>query len=168
MAWRRAADTFTGTQEDYFNKTTLHLSFTEWTSPLWVGEAVGQRDTQAIHMEAVVSVRDSGKWLADVDIMSALKHADVQLLPSQEGKCTHSTPQAPDRGILSLETWDQIFDCPDGILVTKSHGNWVARLALVSVLAQHCTLLAKKIIICPEKVCWKCVEFPPCNAIYVY
>ena len=168
MGWRKAADNYTGTQDNCFNKTTLHLSFTEWKSPLWMETAVGQRDTQCVHVEAVVSVRDLGQWVADVDILKALTQANVQFLPSQEGICPHSTPQPPGRQILALETWDQILDCPDGIVVTKSHGNWVARLALVSVLAQHCKTVARKIIVCPDKVCWKCVNFPSINVVYVY
>ncbi|KAK3386436.1 hypothetical protein B0H63DRAFT_467785 [Podospora didyma] len=112
-----------GTKDNCFNQTTLHLSFTEWKSPLWMETAVGLRDTQCMHMEAGVSVRDSGQWVADVDIMEALKHGSVQFLSLQEGKCTHSAPQPPDRHILGLETWDPILDCPDGIVVTKSHGN---------------------------------------------
>ena len=53
-------------REDCFSGTSLHLNFTEWALP------VGQPSSHTIdhdvwHVESVISVRDRGEWLADLD-----------------------------------------------------------------------------------------------------
>jgi len=71
----------------------------------------------------------------------------------------------------ALESWDQVLDCEEGLVVAKAHKNWVGRLALVCVLAHHCKLLDKRIVICPEVVCWECIkatQIPGQNIIFVY
>ncbi|KAI0115618.1 hypothetical protein GGR51DRAFT_546383 [Nemania sp. FL0031] len=167
-SFRRVTSEFDGAQVDYFKNTTLHLSFTEWSAPLYNSSAVGQRDSEAVHAEAVVSVRDRGGWVADISILGAFDHPDVHKLPTLSGPCNHPQPSKPPPGALSLETWDQVLDCPVGVLVTRSFKNWIARIAIVAVLAQHCRLSSKRIFICPENTCWDCVRPLDTNVIYVY
>ncbi|KAI8632448.1 hypothetical protein F5Y19DRAFT_462881 [Xylariaceae sp. FL1651] len=168
-SWRQAIEPFDGTSLDCFGATSLHLTFTEWSMPLYQSSAVGQRDSEAVHAEAVVSVRDAGVWVGDIDIIAALQHPDVLPLPPHNRQCSHTKPSKPPMEIMSLETWDQILNCPDGAIVTRSSKNWVARLAISAVLAQHCRLESKRIYICPEDTCWSCVDpSPKENIIYVY
>jgi hypothetical protein len=168
-SWRRSMDIFDGAPIDYFESTSLHLSFTDWSTPLYQSHSFGHRGSEAVHAEAVVSVRDAGAWVGDIDIMAALQHSSVQTLPEPLQPCSHNQPSKPPLRMMSVECWDQILDCPDGLLVTRSTKNWVARLALIAVLAQHCRLKSKRIFICPEDTCWECVQPQDRgNIIYVY
>ncbi|KAI1123405.1 hypothetical protein F5Y10DRAFT_286217 [Nemania abortiva] len=167
-SFRHVIGEFDGAQIDCFKNTSLHLSFTEWSAPLYNSSAVGQRDSQAVHAEAVVSVRDRGSWVADISILGAFSHQDVLELPVPSEPCNHPQPSKPPAVAFSLETWDQILDCPVGVLVIRSSKNWIARIAIVAVLAQHCRLRSKRIYICPENTCWDCVQPLATNVIYVY
>lgn len=70
--------------------------------------------------------------------------------------------------MVAIESWDQILDLPEGVLVIKSSGNWVSRLAIVSVIAHHCKLRATRVYICPDDVCWDCVSRCLPHSIYIY
>ena len=63
-------DLFDGTKSDHFKDTSLHLRFTDWSLSVDVGEAGrGRRNAEASIVEALVSVHDRGKWIADLDIL---------------------------------------------------------------------------------------------------
>ncbi|KAK8131889.1 hypothetical protein PG999_000062 [Apiospora kogelbergensis] len=76
-AWRVETTSFDGTPLDHFARTSLHLNFTDWKAPLVESHSVGQRDADVNIIEAVVSVRDAGEWVADVDICRALLHKNL-------------------------------------------------------------------------------------------
>ena len=62
---------YDGEREEKFKGTSLHLSFTDWILPLEVkGADLRTIDQEAYVVESVISVLDSGKWLADLDILS--------------------------------------------------------------------------------------------------
>ena len=69
------AETFNGRAEDTFKQTTLHLSFTEYTFPIFDGTS-GGHDVQVSFVESLVSVHDRGTWVGDVDILGALDRVD--------------------------------------------------------------------------------------------
>ncbi|KLU92095.1 hypothetical protein MAPG_11042 [Magnaporthiopsis poae ATCC 64411] len=201
-SWQKVPPRFNGECEDAFSKTSMHISFTDWQTPLFHIESVGQHDSEINHVEVVVSVRDSGEWVADVNPLWALGHSSVQQLPWKidQGRTVHDYPQhlhgsgkehqkaadgnrpggdtagseVPavsvfDRdGMMAIESWDQILDLPEGVLVIKSSGNWVSRLAIVSVIAHHCKLRATRVYICPDDVCWDCVSRCLPHSIYIY
>lgn len=53
---------YDGVQTDSFSDTSLHLSFTGWSTPVDTGPgAQGKRDIEASLVESVVSVHDRGK-----------------------------------------------------------------------------------------------------------
>lgn len=109
-------------------------------------------------IEAVISVRDSGRWIADVDIHAALSLRHPRLVYMSKGcKHTDSTERTKEDA-LAIETWDQVLDVPDGSVVVRSSNNWLARLALVSVLGQHSKMLQKSIFIWPSRLCHQCVD----------
>ncbi|GAB1311420.1 hypothetical protein MFIFM68171_01630 [Madurella fahalii] len=169
-SWRESLVSFDGANEDCFNRTTLHLSLTDWCAPLGsLSAAVGQRDSPGTHIEAVVSVMDAGCWVADVDPLRALKSSNIyQLEPQTSCNHTEAEKRLPKPKMAALEKWDQIMDCDEGLVVTKSHGNWVGRLAIVCVLAQHCRLPELRIVVCPDTVCWQCIHTPATNTVFVY
>ena len=147
---------FDGKPEDYFNRTSMHISFTEWKRSLFVRHLVGTRDIGFQVVEAAVQVRDAGVWVADVNITEALANVCIRR-QSDMAPCKHTTTGRSFGDCLPLETWDQVLDNFEGVLVTKSHENWVARLALASVLSQHSKVDCKQIIICPPDGCGACI-----------
>lgn len=162
-SWRVESTDFDGETRDNFTHTSLHLSFTDWQAPLVQFQSVGQRDADVNIIEAVVSVRDAGKWVADVDIYQALLSRRLRRETNSK-RCEHVLEGLGEgqgyavRGdeLLSIETWDQVLDYPDGSAVVRCFGNWVGKLAIVSVLCQHIMADDRPVIICSKKVCWQC------------
>lgn len=168
--WRVATtQIFDGKPEDALRTTSMHLSFTSWKLAINQQGAQGNRDNQYKMMEAIVSIRDKGNWIGDVDIISALKNHRVYQLPPQ-GSCHHTPGSAPSTSMVSIGSWDNLCDPPSGHIVVRAHGNWLARLAAVSFLAQQAEdkYCVNRITVCPKDVCWLCVESEFANNVYVY
>lgn len=157
--WRLAnCNAFDCVAEDCFNRTSLHLSFTDYNVPLFDSQGRGDRDTQISLQEAIISVRDSGAWVADIDILGTLRNVNICRLNQQPCSC-HSRIEEPRQHLGSVESWDDILDCPDGNFVVKAHKNWIARLATLTVLAQHnIRMKYGRLTICSPDTCWKCVK----------
>ena len=61
---------YDGKRENNFEGTSLHLSFTDWKIPLGnPGATTRTIDQDAYFIESVISVLDSGRWVADLDIL---------------------------------------------------------------------------------------------------
>ncbi|KAG4274379.1 hypothetical protein FPRO04_09337 [Fusarium proliferatum] len=159
--WRVSnLNSFNGKPEDMLNTTSLHLSFTDWSQPLSSGGPSGNRDVQGSCMQAVVSIKDSGQWVGDVDILKALR-SDMIHLAHLDHFCSHARGSLPQNRMHSIECWDELRDCPEERSVIRASGNWVARLAAVSYLAQKMgkkDMRSSRIFICPDNVCWACRE----------
>ncbi|KAK8104825.1 uncharacterized protein PG998_011858 [Apiospora kogelbergensis] len=179
-AWRVETTSFDGTPLDHFARTSLHLNFTDWKAPLVESHSVGQRDADVNIIEAVVSVRDAGEWVADVDICRALLHKNLWVEDAPRNDvCEHLAQlgEGGDHGeyssdgenLLSIETWDQVLDVIDGPAVVRCFGSPIARLAILSVLCLHSKVDA--VFVHANKTCWKCYtrkQMVYQNAIYVY
>ena len=144
-------------QEDNFKSTTLHLSFTDWTSPLLLSNDRRTVDCAIQYVEAVVSVREAGEWVADLNPL-AIDFKALRKLPSIK-QCPHSEDSRdgirPKARFISLDCCWELLDPPDdGIGVFRAHKNWAARLAAVSVLCQQGH--ASNIVLCGPSFCWKC------------
>ncbi|KAF5646896.1 uncharacterized protein FTJAE_1894 [Fusarium tjaetaba] len=151
---------FNGKAEDMLSTTSLHLSFTDWSQPLSSRGASGGRDVQCALMEAVISIKDSGQWVGDVDILKALE-SDMIHVARLDPFCSHARGTLPQNHMHSIECWDELRDCPEEQLVIRASGNWVARLAAVSYLAQKMgtkDMRTSRIFICPDNICWACRE----------
>ncbi|QGI92378.1 hypothetical protein CEK26_005447 [Fusarium fujikuroi] len=151
---------FNGKTEDMLSTTSLHLSFTDWSQPLNSGGVSGSRDVQCSLMEAVISIKDSGQWVGDVDILKALQ-SDMIHLARLDPFCSHARGALPQNHMHSIECWNELRDCPEEQSVIRASGNWVARLAAVSYLAQKMDtkdMRSSRIFICPDNVCWACRE----------
>ncbi|CAJ0544261.1 Ff.00g035280.m01.CDS01 [Fusarium sp. VM40] len=157
--WRISnLNNFNGRPEDMFSTTSLHLSFTDWSQPLTSVGNSGNRDGEGSLMEAVVSIKDSGRWVGDIDILKALE-SDMIHLAQPNSSCSHERGSLPQNSIHSIECWDELRDCPEEQAVIRASGNWVARLAATSYLAQKMSqkgMRPSRIVICPTDVCWDC------------
>ncbi|PSN61771.1 hypothetical protein BS50DRAFT_639055 [Corynespora cassiicola Philippines] len=150
--------TFDGKQVDSFNRTSLHLSFTDHHVPVYDTNVKMGQDSQVSVIEAVVSVRDSGNWVADVDILRAINMNNVVRHGGLQGSCDHDRLKNPEPCVYSVDSWDDVLEHPADRFVVRAHGNWLARLATVSVLSQ---VIDEKeggrITICQLDTCWDCL-----------
>lgn len=161
---------FNGKPEDMLDATSLHLSFTNWSRPVNSGGPSGMRGVEALLMEAVVSIKDSGQWVGDVDATTALA-CDMIYQVKPNSNCSHEPHSLPTTSMMSIECWDELRDCPEDLAVVRASGNWVARLAATAYLVQKILLgelRRRRIFICPENVCWACVELEGLPDIYIY
>jgi hypothetical protein len=158
-SWRVASTTaFNGAQENHFDSTSLHLSFTDYYVPVHLTGQQNQ-DSQVFYLESYVSVYDCGKWVGDIDILRAFSSARVSRARS---RCRHAPETELELGIspgiISAESWHDILDPPVERFVVRAHGNWVARLAVSVMLLQ---VLPEDdvqgVVICPPKCCWQCM-----------
>ena len=147
---------YDGQREDNFKGTSLHLSFTDWTLPLESTGAEGRTiDQEAYIVESVISVMDSGKWVADLDIICIDFKALTKL------RVGHQCPGHPngntDYDYTSLDSWEEFLDGPTTVGIFRAHGNWAARLAAISILSQKGQ--AHSIgLIGPETFCLECLS----------
>ncbi|ORY07682.1 hypothetical protein BCR34DRAFT_437899, partial [Clohesyomyces aquaticus] len=118
-------------REDNFRETSLHLSFTDWTFPVATeGSRTIDHDAQVV--EAVISVRDRGRWVADINILEV----DFEDLTRFEPMtcCEGSHGQDHEFDYTSIDSWEELLDEPNSVGFFRAHGNWAARLAAVSIL----------------------------------
>ncbi|KAL8828606.1 MAG: hypothetical protein Q9191_002486 [Dirinaria sp. TL-2023a] len=127
--------TYDGKRENNFVATSLHLSFTDWKIPLESpGAASRTIDQDAYFIESVISVLDSGRWVADLDILCIDFHELVKL--ESNGECTVHGRRQPEHDYTSIDNWEELLDGPEAVGIFRAHDNWAARLAAVSILCQ--------------------------------
>jgi hypothetical protein len=150
-------------REDNFKETTLHLSFTNWKSPLDEGtDSWGNIDRGVHYLESVVSVHDRGVWVADIDLVKDSN----KLWRLTSCDCTDQETQVPEKAnmtmrLTSVDSWDELLDSPKGIGVFRARGNWVARLAAASILGRRSIVdgaYDSSIIVGPTVPCLKCAH----------
>jgi hypothetical protein len=152
-------NTFDGNCYDCFQNTTLHLSFTDFNMPIDVGTR-GIRDTEVILIESVVSLHDRGRWVGDLDIVSAMSQSLAWVNP---GTCSHSPENKSYEDIIvsgspiklvSIDNWDELLDMPSEDMVIRAHGNWLARLAAATISIQK----KRRTVFLPPNTCWECLR----------
>ncbi|KAK8076536.1 hypothetical protein PG994_003808 [Apiospora phragmitis] len=172
--WRVAdPQRFNGEATDLFQNTSMHLSFTNWERPLEGFRSGGNQDVEIALIESVLSIRERGRWIGDVDVLLALRSKIIYRLPSRPA-CSHARTELPRTHMNSIESWDELREWPAGNVVVRANGNWLARLATTAYLAQSAERgqdNIRRITVCPPSVCWKCMddyiaEFPA--SIYIY
>ncbi|KEF52077.1 uncharacterized protein A1O9_11703 [Exophiala aquamarina CBS 119918] len=143
---------FNGKLEDNFRSTTLQLGFSGYEFPMTFGDH-GGRFVEAFFIEAVVSVHDSGRWVADLDILTSLQSPNLYSL-IQQPTCQASSPagSVPGVEVIALDNWEELLDPPRNVSVVRAHGNWQGRLAAanVSLMQGHPTILFR------GHGCWTC------------
>lgn len=136
-AWRICAyPSFDGPKENCFSKTSLRLSFTKSYGEIPDGSR-GTRFHQAYFLESVVQIYDQDKWIADLDVLGALDSRIIRRIEEKYALCdSHQQGKTSSDLVKSLEDWDHILDLPNELSVAQANGNWIARLALTTVLEQ--------------------------------
>jgi hypothetical protein len=141
---------YDGKVVDCFQRTSLHLSFTEYSLPIDVGQR-GMRDTEVSFLVTLASVHDKGEWVAALDVLPIFQSP---LLRTIQPSCNHLAEEVPEFELTMVDSWDEFVDRPEGAAVVRAHGNWLARLAAatVSISKGHLTILFGK------NLCWECGE----------
>ncbi|KAK6854656.1 hypothetical protein PG995_009749 [Apiospora arundinis] len=138
---------FDGRREDNFASTSLHLSFTPYEFPLDYG-VTGIIDHQIFFVESVISVHESGKWVADLDILGPFYDGARKILKFQKKvpqgrgpKKLHEHSEEKKNSVLgsfvSIDTWEEVLDTPPTHSFVRASDNWAARLAVVAVILQN-------------------------------
>ena len=147
---------YDGKRENNFGSTSLHLSFTDWTLPLEVNSLEARTiDQEAYLVESVISVLDSGKWVADLDVLCIDYEAITKL--EMPGECPGHPAGHLDYDYTSINTWEELLDDPKSVGFFRAHGNWAARLAAVSILSQKCQAHSVGIL-SPKRFCLDCLN----------
>ncbi|MCJ1247754.1 hypothetical protein MMC30_004969 [Trapelia coarctata] len=140
-------------RENNFQSTSLHMSFTGYELPLDIGD-YGTIDSNLFIIETVISVRDHGVWVADVDILNAI--TDNKLCKAAYRPCHPLEDSSFEKGSpISIDSWEDLLDAPESVGIVRAHGNWIARLAATAVLARI-TKTGHILILGDKGGCWKC------------
>ncbi|KAF4631599.1 hypothetical protein G7Y89_g6536 [Cudoniella acicularis] len=156
---------FDGQPKDYFSKSSLHLSFTEFQMPIAI--VPGACDADVILLEAFVSVHEGREWVADLDVLGSLSSgwirspAGCQCL---ERRADSAMGQALTKKIgthlRSIENWEELLCCQENLLgletgVVRTQNNWLSRLAAVAICAQkNCSTT----VLPSHCICFPCSE----------
>jgi hypothetical protein len=163
---------FNGLQENHFTRTSLHLHFTEYYRPIDLSSR-GEQDSRASILESIVSIHDSGTWVADVDVLgvtdsenwveddnvsAVIRRGKVGRIASPKSCTCGNTTSFSD--LISIECWDEILDLPSAGSVVRVRGSAIARLATATVLAQLRKQKKSRltILVCPPEgeICLRC------------
>ncbi|KAF4495955.1 hypothetical protein FAGAP_7889, partial [Fusarium agapanthi] len=112
---------FDGTLHNSFAQTSIHLKFTEFVVPL--ASARGAVDADVVLREALISVYDGSRWIADLDILQAFESPD--LIRMQGCNCTRGEEDKNMGELLktmvkgqlkTISTWDELLLCRENLL----------------------------------------------------
>ncbi|KAL2064516.1 hypothetical protein VTL71DRAFT_3653 [Oculimacula yallundae] len=168
---------FDGSLEDHFQDTSMHLSFTRYEIPL-LTESDPRHiiDRSAVLVEGLISVFEGGCWVAEVDVLKAVRESVSRCDRWSSGHDHHNQTsvycndgQSPRRtsfasyteassirselAATSIENWDELIEAPSiGHIAIRAHKNWLARLAATAMCAKHGFIS----LILPENPCWIC------------
>jgi hypothetical protein len=141
-------------REDNFKGTTMHLSFTNWVLPLDTGSS-RLIDKEVNLVESLISVREDGVWIADLDILG-IEEENLSIMTAKQ-LCPGHDETALVVDYTSIDSWEELLDGPISVGILRAHGNWAARLAAVSILCQqgkgHAVGLLDR-----KGFCLKCLE----------
>ena len=137
---------------DSFPGTSLRPSFTKWMFPLNDGD-YGLIDQDISLAEAMVSVRDSGCWIADIDVVDARPENYFYNIACQCNNRNESFSKA----YISIDTWEELLDPPLAVGIFRAHGNWAARLAAICILKQK-KADSRVYLLDKDTACLACIE----------
>ena len=160
--WPRISrDEFDGCIGDCFQSTSLHLSFTGAESRLNLGFS-GAQDNEVLILEALISVHENGRWVADLNLLKSFNDKYLLRLLPHCDRHDHSSDSRPIQQFLSggqpipcINNWLELIDTPESpCSIVQAHANWEARLAATSIgvaRGNHTYVMSRQ-------TCWQCLE----------
>ncbi|KAK7699889.1 hypothetical protein SLS64_011320 [Diaporthe eres] len=142
---------FDGVMEDHFTSTSLHLSFSQASQAVNI-EFSGGRDVEAYFLETLISVYDKEVWIAELDILEAMKSEGLVRKLLQPNPCTCSA--AGEYSLIAVDSYAEMLIPPRNWGVIRAEGNWQARLAAASI----CLAAGYKVVLKPKETCWVCQQ----------
>ena len=132
----------------------MHLSFTRYKLPVSVASH-GDQSVEAHFIESLVSVFDRNEWVADLDILGALRSPNLHILRRQV-ECDHKDPKHLPFRLTSIDSWSEFLDQSDSAAIFRANKNWLARLAAVVLNVQRGQ---KTVLFAGEgDICWSCAQ----------
>jgi len=147
---------FEGQEEDAFQGTSLHLSFTGYTVPVELG-VHGYRDAEIYFLESVVSIHDRGHWVADIDVLRHFYASGcTRIFPPI---CSHGKTGKPpiyksSHELTCIDNWNELLDRPENAGIVRAKGNWIGRLSAMVLSLQ----LHYPTTVLPPDFCWECAD----------
>lgn len=141
------AASFDGQAKNSFTQTSLHLKLTDYKIPLASGR--GAVDADIVMREALISVYDGSRWVADLDIIRALQSQDltrffgctcVRLEVGNKSLCQLLADKFGNQ-LKVITTWEELLLCRENLMVGEFgtvlvYGSWFARLAVTTIAIQ--------------------------------
>lgn len=142
---------FDGVMEDNFTSTSLHLSFSQASQAINI-EFSGGRDVEAYFLETLISVYDKEAWVAELDVLKAMKSQGLvrEFLHSNPCACSATG----DYSLIAIDSYAEMLIPPRDWGVIRAEGNWQARLAAASI----CLAAGYKVVLKPKHTCCICVQ----------
>lgn len=142
---------FDGVMEDHFTSTSLHLSFSQASQAINI-DFSGGRDIEAYFLETLISVYDKEAWVAELDVLEAMKSKRLVREFLQADPCDCSAPR--EYSLISIDSYAEMLIPPKNSGVIRAEGNWQARLAAASI----CLAAGYKVVLKPKHTCWVCLQ----------
>jgi hypothetical protein len=118
----------------------------------------GEIDQDVFLLESVVSVQDNGKWVADIDvILMEENRPDVIEKFSCDQNCASRATVEIQEDFVLIDSWEEFLDPPPCGAVFRANGNWVARLAVASILCQQGKGYIA-VMLGDDRICWRYLE----------
>lgn len=160
-------NSFDGKPENCFQRTSIHLSFTEYEMSLQTEDNPRHTiDKTATLVESLISVYDQGEWIGELGIIKALAqkvhrcccvdhHSSGQPVNHKWGPTGYQETliEHPQLKVTRIENWDELIEAPlRGNIAVRVPKNWLARLAATAL----CVNFKFTPIVLPEYMCWTC------------
>lgn len=142
---------FDGVMEDHFTSTSLHLSFSQASQAINI-DFSGGRDVEAYFLETLISVYDKEAWVAELDVLGAMKSQGLVRRFLKADPCTCSA--TGEYSLIAVDSYPEMFIPPRDWGVIRAEGNWQARLAAASI----CLAAGYKVVLKPKHTCWICLQ----------
>jgi hypothetical protein len=144
---------FKGESFDGFRNTSMHLSFTGYTAPLYSTDDHGVQDIEAYLLETVLSVHNGGDWIGDLNLLKTLELGQFVRV-DQFSDCGHDRNYKGIFRYVVCDSWEELLEGTEDTAVARAHQNWQARLALTCIAVQR----GYNVFVLPNSVCWQCLH----------
>lgn len=143
---------FDGVAQDSFDKTSLHLWHTGYHEAVAEIRHQGAQDIEIFFLESVISVYNSGDFVGDLDILKMLDDLQLhRLTPCDD--CNHGAMRLDEYSKLkTIDSWMELLQPANGLLVVRAHGNWLGRLAATAISLS----LGMRTFVLPEDAAQRC------------
>ncbi|KAL6815193.1 hypothetical protein J3E69DRAFT_359013 [Trichoderma sp. SZMC 28015] len=152
-------NSFSGEVENSFQKTSMHLSLTQYQQGL-LNQTKNEHhiDSNTVLHEALVQIFDSSKWVGDLDVLSTLNSSLISRVHCNCSGDTHSSLNTLQQSfrMITVDNWEELMIPPldPAISVVRTAGNWIGRLAAVGISIR----MGRLTVVLPSKRCWQCTE----------